>query len=128
MIGHEHHPGALVKAGRGEGVEQSADGGVGDGDRAVEVGEVATDRVGVGQGVGHHDVRGVGGLVPVVRIGPVGFEETGRQQERTALLDGGALGEPLLGAVDDIVAVGVGHVEFVEAEPGGEGGLVLHTE
>jgi hypothetical protein len=47
VVGEEHHPGGPVEAGLGECVEQSADRGVGDLDRTIELGEVSADRGGV---------------------------------------------------------------------------------
>ncbi|KXW66219.1 hypothetical protein MPHL43070_21105 [Mycolicibacterium phlei DSM 43070] len=122
VVGQEHHPGGAVQAGLGERVEQPADGGVGDGDRAVEVGEVLAHLRGVGQVVGHLDRRGVGGFVTVV--GPVGLEEPGGEQERSVR----RVGEPAGGPLHDVLAVGVGDVELVEAQLGRVGGLVLHAE
>ena len=82
MVGHEHDPGGAVKTGGGQCVEQLADGGIGDRDRAVELGEVLADFVGVRQVVGHGDVVGVRGLVAVARVGAVRFEEARGQEER----------------------------------------------
>lgn len=56
------------------------------------------------------------------------LEEARGQQEGYALLDGGAVDQPLLGPLHHVLAVGVGNVEFVEAQPGRERRLVLHTE
>ena len=105
-------------------VEQPADRGVGDRDRPVEVGEILPDVGGIGQIVGHHDVVGVGGFVAVARIWPVRFEEARGEQERLL----GRIGEPAGGVLDDVFAVGVRHVEFVEAELRRVRRLVLHTE
>ncbi len=56
------------------------------------------------------------------------FEKTRRQQERVAPVERRALGQPFLRFGDDIFAVRVGHVEFVEAEPRRERRFVLHPE
>ena len=105
-------------------VEQLPDGGVGDGDRAVELGQVLADFVGLGQIVGHRDGGPVRGLVAVARVGAVGLEEARGQQERLAR----RIGKPSCRAVDHVFAVGIRDVELVEAEPGWIRGFVLHTE
>lgn len=75
MIGEEHHPGRGVQARLGQGVEQLAHRGVGDGDRAVEVGEVLPHVGEVGKVVGQLHGVGVGGFVAFPRVGSVRFEE-----------------------------------------------------
>ena len=81
MVGHEHHPGGAVQTCFGEGVQQSADSCVGDGDGAVELGEVLSDVRCVGQVIGNSHARGVAGFVAFTRIGPVRLEEPGGQKE-----------------------------------------------
>ena len=112
VVGEEHHPGVAVQAGLGQGVEQLADRGVGDGDRAVEVGEVLPHVGDVGQVVGQVDGVGVGGFVAVARVGPVRLEEAGGQQER--LLPAHRRSH-WVAVLDDVLAVRVRHVELVEA-------------
>ena len=94
VVGHEHHPCRFVQARLVQCVEQSADGGVGNGDRPVELGQVLPDVGGVGQIVGHHDVIGVGGVIAVAWIRAVCFEEARSEQERQF----GRVGEPADGA------------------------------
>ena len=124
VVGHEHHPRRAVQAGGGQGVEQLPDGGVRDGDRAVELRQVLTDIVGLGQKVGHHDRISVRGVVAVGRVRTVGLEEARGQQERLPR----RVGQPLRRAVHHVLAVGVGHIELVKTEPGRIRGLVLHAE
>ena len=88
MIGEEHHPGVGIQSGFDQRVQNPADRGVGRGDGAVKVGEIAAHLRGVGQVVGQIDGRAVRRLVAVPRVGPVGFEEPRRQQERLLRLPG----------------------------------------
>ena len=92
----------------------SAHRGVGSRDRSVELGQILAHLNGIGQIVGCIDSGGVGGFVAIAWIGAMRFEEAGGQQERLA---GVMVTQPLLRLFDDVLAVGVGHVEFVEAQP-----------
>jgi hypothetical protein len=124
MVGQENHPGGAVEAGFGEGVEQSADGRVGDGDRAVKLGEVLADLPGIGQVVGDGDLVGVRGLITLTRVGPVRLEEARGEQERLVR----RVLQPADGVLDDVRTVGVGHVELVETQPRRIRRLMLHSE
>jgi len=105
-------------------VQKLADCGVRDRDRTVEVGEILPDVGGVGQIVGHHDVVGLGRVVALAWIGPVGFKEAGSEQERLL----GRIRQPAGGVLYDILAVGVRHIEFLEAKLRRVCCFVLHTE
>jgi hypothetical protein len=124
VVGHEDHPGALVQPGGFERVQDLADGGVGDGDGSVEVGEVLTHVVRVGQVVGQRDAIRVRGGVPLVGVRPVRLEESCGQQERL-----GRRGhQPVDGLLDDVLAERVADVVLVETEPRRVRSLVLHAE
>ena len=125
MVGEEDHPGAGVQSGGGKGVQYLADRGVGGRDGSVEISQILPYLNGIGQIVGRIDSVGVGGFVTVSRIRPVGFEEPGSQQER---LIGVMVAQPLLSAFNNVLAVGVRHVELVETQPRRMGCLVLHSE
>src|SRR6478672_11028540 len=97
-------------------------------DCAIEVGEVAADFRDVRLVVGDLDVFDWCRLVSITRPRPVRLEEPCRQQERTTLLERGALGKPFLRPGDYVFAVGIGYIELVETEPRWVGRLVLHPE
>ena len=124
MVGQENHPGGAVEAGFGEGVEQLADGRVGDGDRAVELGEVLADVPGIGQVVGDGDLVGVRGFIALTRVGPVRLEEARGEQERFVL----RISQPCDGVLDDVLTVRVRDVELVKSQPRRIRCLMLHAE
>ena len=84
MVGDEHHPGvasspvsASVSSNRPTAASAAAM------DRRI--GEILAHLIGIGQIVGRIDSGGVGRFVAIPRIGPVGLEEAGRQQKRSAV-------------------------------------------
>ena len=83
VVGDEHDPGGAVEPQFGHRVQQPAHRRIRLGDRAVQACQIFAYRPRIGQEIGDHDALGVGVLVLVGRIRPVGLEETGRQQERS---------------------------------------------
>ncbi|SHU04733.1 Uncharacterised protein [Mycobacteroides abscessus subsp. abscessus] len=124
VIGEEHHPGVAVQPTAFQRVQQLPHRRIGDRDGPVELRQVVPYRIGVGQVIGNGDGFAGGGFVAVPRVGPVGLEEPGGEQERFLWW----FLEPPQGLLDDVLTVGVRDVVFVEAQPGREGRLVLHTE
>ena len=83
VVGDEHDPGGAVEPQFGHRVEKPAHRRIRLGDRAVQARKIFAHRPRIRQEIGDHDALGVGMLVLVGRVGPVGLEETGRQQERS---------------------------------------------
>ena len=128
VICEEHHPGGGVKSGLSQRVQQPADCCVGRGDGPVEAGPILAHLGSIGQVVRQIDGRAVDRLVAFLRVGPVDFEEPGRQQEWSSGTNRGDLAQPPLGFIHHVLAVGVRHVKLVVSQPLRVGRLVLHTE
>ena len=104
MIGDEDDPGARAQAQFVDGGQQPAHRRVRRGDTAVQTGEILADLGCVRQKPGYADQVGIGRLVLVGRIGPMGFEEARREEERPIHPVRDVVGQPFLGACDDVVA------------------------